>query len=485
MTTDTMFRALAEASAAAMAVIAREIIVYANPAAATLAGYTPEDLIGRSFLEFIHPDDREGARSRAIIRSLGGDAPARYEVRFIRRNGELRYLEVSPRLLRIQSEPHILVSGFDITKRKTAQEALATSEANWRSLVASAPDIVFTASREGRIRFLNRALTGNPEDYVGLDMYEFVDPGSRELLREAVRTVLETGTVQVRQVAGEGPNQETAWYESRIGPVWQGDTIDGILVLSTDISKRRLAEKKAQEAQEHLAHVLRITTMGELATGIAHELNQPLASIANYAFACRQNLNAAPPRSEKVGDHLEKIEEQAQRAGHIIRRLRSMVRKEDARIVPTDLNEVVHDSLALLRPEARWDDIELELKLCPEPPEVLADPIQIQQVILNLVHNGMEAMGPNWDGQKHLIVETTQRNGEAELSVRDTGPGVPDDRLAHIFDQFFTTKPNGLGMGLAISRSIIESQNGKLSLSNHESGGVTARFTLPAAGGQS
>lgn len=484
MHSNTMFQALAEVSAAAMVIIARETVVYANPAAVELSGYPPDEIVGRSFLDFIHPEDRDLARGRAMDRALGREALSRYEVRFLRRGGEIRYLDISPRRLVIQDEPHILVSGFDVTERRAAQEALRTSEANWRSLVASAPDIVFTASREGRLRFINRVVRGSPSDYIGLDMFEFVDIGSRDMLREAVRTVLETGNVQVRQVAGDGPDGQTAWYESRIGPVWSEGAIDGILVLSTDISKRRAAEERARQVQEQLAHVLRISTMGELATGIAHELNQPLASISNYAFASLQNLHATPPRTERIVDHLEKIQEQAQRAGLIIRRLRGMVRKEDARIVPVDLNEVVQDAIALLRPEARSEDIEVDVDLHPEPLEVLADPIQVQQVVLNLVRNGIEAMGPNWGGQKHLIVQTAQRIGHAELSVRDTGPGVPDDRLAHVFDQFFTTKPNGLGMGLAISRSIIESQSGRLWLSNHDGGGVTARFTLPAVGGQ-
>lgn len=484
MTTDAVFFALSEACAAAMVVVEGERIRYANPAAATVTGHSVDHLVGSRFWEIVHPDDQDLVRERGFARlAAEGDLPERYEIRTVQGDGQVRRLEINPRRFDHENHAYLLVAAFDVTDRHEAQEALRQSEEKWRSLVNSVPDIVFTASVDGRILYINRVVEGQPEEYVGRDLYEFLDDDSRPIMRSAVDDVVESGAAQVRQVVGHGPNGRMSWYESRIAPLWRDGSVEAVLVITTDITARREVEERARQIQEQLAHVLRISTLGELAAGLAHELNQPLSSIGNYAFACRQKLRVDPVPNEKIVGYLQEIENQSLRAGSIIRRLRRLVRKRDTNPVRTDLAGILQDALALLRTEARWSDVEVEVSIPESGFAVLADPIQIQQVVLNLARNAIEAMRETPAAHpRRLDVRAMRRGRHAEVVIRDTGCGIAPEQSDRIFDQFFTTKPNGLGMGLAISRTIIETQNGRLWLSSNEEGGATSHFTLPIVG---
>lgn len=244
----------------------------------------------------------------------------------------------------------------------------------------------------------------------------------------------------------------------------------------------RKAEKNVSEAREHLAHMARLSTMGEMAAGIAHEINQPLAAISTYAQACKRMLQLPSIAAKDLAEPLEKIGTQAMRAGEVIRRLRGFVKKNDSGAELLQCNQLVREIVKLAEVDARKFDITVELNLQERLPSVRVDPVQIQQVILNLIRNGLEAME---DTPRDLarITLTTELipSGYIAIRVSDRGHGLSEESLQRIFHPFYTTKAAGMGMGLSISQSIIQSHGGSLSAYNNPSRGATFVVVLPAA----
>jgi C4-dicarboxylate-specific signal transduction histidine kinase len=245
--------------------------------------------------------------------------------------------------------------------------------------------------------------------------------------------------------------------------------------------EERLREKE-EEFREKMTHLTRVTTMGEMASSIAHEVNQPLTAIATYAQACRRLIDGDLVETPEVLDVLERIGEEAIRAGDIIRRLRGLVKKRDDEMQECDITQLLNEISPLAFVDARLNDIELSFVLPQSTPRILADGVQIQQVILNLIRNGIDSMLNNDPGQRILEVRAEHVTGEGvSVSVRDQGCGIPEDRGDHLFQPFFTTKEAGLGLGLSISRSIISKHGGQLWFSRNSGGGTTFHFTLPEA----
>ncbi len=266
--------------------------------------------------------------------------------------------------------------------------------------------------------------------------------------------------------------------------------------LEKQIVERRRAEDMARQRQAELAHAARLNTMGEMASGFAHELNQPLSAITNYAQGCVRRLerglgSATRPGNEAsvlrdegeieaLRDAMEQVSAQAGRAAKIIRRIRSFVRKEQPKHIPVDVNALIRDVADFTQAEFDRSEVLIGLDLGAPLPPVWADAIQIEQVILNLVRNGIEAMNDT-NGRRRLDIATKPAPDGVRVSVRDRGHGIPADTLDHIFDPFVTTKPGGLGLGLSISQSIIEAHGGRLTAESRAGGGTRFLFTLPAA----
>jgi two-component system sensor kinase FixL len=229
-----------------------------------------------------------------------------------------------------------------------------------------------------------------------------------------------------------------------------------------------------------MMHVSRLATMGEMATGISHELNQPLAAIATYAQAVKRLLAAPDPPTEDISEALEQIAAQALRAGEIIRRLRTLVRNRQTQRETTQLNTLIEELGTLTRADARLHDIRVTLELAPDLPVLEVDPIQIQQVLLNLVRNAEQALEGAGPGEREILISTRLHpDGEVEVRVRDNGPGVAPDIVENLFHPFATTKVEGTGLGLAISRSIIEAHKGKLEYAPESPRGSSFIFRLP------
>lgn len=254
--------------------------------------------------------------------------------------------------------------------------------------------------------------------------------------------------------------------------------------IARELDRQRTAELRAKAALQsrdaEMAHLLRVSAMGEMAAQLAHELTQPLGAIANYAAGCRRRLEATPGQPAELIGAVDRIGREALRAGEIIRRLRGLVRKAEPRRMPVDVNALVREVAELLDGEARERGVAIDLSLQPALPDVDADAVEIEQVLINLARNALEAMQESPGDTPTLTVATRLQDAAlVEVTVRDTGPGLANGAEV-IFEPFHTTKPHGLGMGLAISRTIVEAHGGTLAALPNPIRGATFRFTLPA-----
>ncbi len=259
----------------------------------------------------------------------------------------------------------------------------------------------------------------------------------------------------------------------------RGEVI-GAVVVFRDITERKRAQERLRSHQMELAHVSRLSTMGEMASGMAHELNQPLSAVANYARAGINLLRSDECRTGEIEEVLERIAGQAERAGEIIRQLRAFVRKEQLEQAEVDVNQRIRDLAVLLASDARREKVRVVLDLDPGNPRVYGHAIQIEQVILNLARNAIEAMHDVSPSRRRLIIATRCRDAVVEVRVEDVGTGIASGLDGTLFDPFVTTKPQGMGLGLSISRGIIESHGGSLGVLSSSGEGTVFRFTLPA-----
>jgi len=244
--------------------------------------------------------------------------------------------------------------------------------------------------------------------------------------------------------------------------------------------KLRASEQRLLDAQMELAHVNRVTTTGQLAASIAHEVNQPLAGVIANAEACLRWLDRGTPDLDAARRSAEWIIDDGNRAGEVIRRVRALANKTEIEKVPLDVNEIIREVITLVQRELISHRVSLRMELAPALPTVLGDRVQLQQVIINLVMNGIEAMQSVTDRPRELVVRSGQEEpGQALISVADCGVGISAENVDRLFNPFFTTKSGGMGMGLSICRSIIEAHGGRLWATANLPQGATFQFTLP------
>jgi C4-dicarboxylate-specific signal transduction histidine kinase len=254
------------------------------------------------------------------------------------------------------------------------------------------------------------------------------------------------------------------------------------LHIATDVTERKRSEEFARQQQEKLQMTARLITAGEMASTLAHELNQPLAAIANYNMGCVRRLRSGSWDPQELLEALEKSGAQAERAGRVIQRVREFVRKREPEFAACSINDVVAGVAAMIEIETEKNGSTVRLELAPALPPVRADKVMIEQVVLNLVKNGIEAMQDAPPGQRELTIRSQMgASGAVEVAVADNGRGIPPQLADNLFTPFFTTKPEGMGMGLQICRSIIEMHRGRLWAHRNPARGSTFHFSLPIA----
>jgi C4-dicarboxylate-specific signal transduction histidine kinase len=277
------------------------------------------------------------------------------------------------------------------------------------------------------------------------------------------------------------PDGQVRWIASRgeIDLNGHGKPVR-VLGISMDITRRKVSELEALQQRHELAHLSRVTMLGELSGSMAHELNQPLTAILSNAQAAQRFLAQDNIDIKEVSEILADIVDQDHRAGEVIRRLRLLLKEGEVQQLPLDVNDVLEEGFKLIRSDLVNKGVALVPGLAQSLPIVLGDRVQLQQVLLNLVMNACDAMIDNASADRRVAVSTKLSNGQGVLcSVSDFGSGIPAEKLEQVFEPFFTTKSHGLGLGLSVCRSIIEAHGGKLWASNNSLRGTTFQFTLP------
>jgi PAS domain S-box-containing protein len=467
-------------------------IALINRKGCEILGYTEAELVGRDWFERCVPERAREISRRGFGDVLAGrrDALAYVEDPVVTREGDAKLIAWRTTVVRDERGETVgtLSSGEDVTERRRAEQQLLRSE----SLLRAAQAIANLGNYEMHLpggaalwsdqmyRIVGRDPADGPVAAAGF-ISELVHPDDRErFVREWQRAIGEIGKfdLEYRLTRPDGTVRDV----HSIAQVTPGSDGESIVVTGTmhDITDRKQAEEETRQAQEKLTHVARLSTMGEMATGLAHEINQPLTAIATYAQAGLRMMNApggADP--EDLSEAMKQITNQALRAGEVIKRLRAFVKNRATRTETLDLNRLIEDVQVLAESDARVNDVRLTLDLAPAMPPVSADPVQIQQVLLNLIRNAIDALNEAAGAPREIVVRTRNELDAVEVAVIDRGPGIPAAVADHLFNPFFTTKSTGTGLGLAISRSIIRAHQGKLAHRPTPGGGTTFYFTLP------
>ena len=375
-------------------------------------------------------------------------------------------------------------------KERTAEleqsnREIQQSERELRLLTEAIPQQIWRANSSGAIEYVNQNLRqylGKPEELLlGDGLFRTLDARDEYVVKDTWEQALETGTpfeVQARVLNGDN---ESRWFLIRAFPQRAEDgTIVRWYGLHIDIEEREQEQQFLTARQERLSRLSRDLSMSEVAVSIAHELNQPMTALVTHAYACREWASSSPPNMEKVSATAEKIVQESTRASAVVKRVRSLFNQDEPVRVSTDLNRLIQDSARLLRDDAVRHGVRVELNLEDKLPAVEVDPVQIQQVILNLSKNAIEAM--DGAGGERILAISTRRAKEDEVlvTVSDTGPGIAHEYATSIFEPFFSTKKNGTGIGLAICRSIVEAHSGRISAQDNAPSGASLHFTVRA-----
>jgi PAS domain S-box-containing protein len=318
-------------------------------------------------------------------------------------------------------------------------------------------------------------------DYTALVAH--IHPEDRTAREAAIRRALETQGEYAMEYRVLLPDGQVRWIAGRGRVEFEGGKPLRMRGVSLDITERRQAELEAAQQRQDLAHASRLTTVGELTASITHEISQPLGAILSNAETAEILLESKQPQLEEVKRILADIRKDDLRANEIIRRMRELLRKRELELELIDLNAVTSDVLRLVDGEARRRGVKIEKQFADNLPFVRGDAIHLQQVLLNLILNGLEAMSESSESNRRLTMRTAyDGKSNAEVAVEDSGHGIPSDRLPRLFDSFFTTKSHGMGLGLSIVRSIVEAHGGRIWAENNSSGGACFHFTLPVSG---
>lgn len=458
-----------------------------NPGAEKIFGFRAAEVIGRN-VSMLMPEDEASRHDGYIAGYLRTRAPKVIgigrEVIGRRRAGDLFPMELA--VGEIVAADRITFVGIvrDITVRREVERRAREREQELRLVIDNAPIGIFTSDLVGRIGTVNPALIemlGLPaETLVGRSCTDFAVPEDHERFAQTLEVLARGADVPVcaLQWRGGGGVMHVAVHLVLVQRPEGSSFVIGLVVNETD---QVLSEENARQAREELAHVGRLTTLGEMASAIAHEINQPLTAISVHAQACRRLIEIGSADLATLTDAFERISDQALRAGEVIKRIRNFVTKRESSRERVDVNDIVRQVLDLADVDAREARVTFRTSLAASLARVVIDPVQLQQVCLNLIRNAIDAMLPLREAQRVLEIRSREVDGRVELLFDDCGGGVPEAARAGLFLPFFTTKAAGMGMGLSISHSIVVAHGGTLKYADNEQGGARFIVSLPAA----
>jgi PAS domain S-box-containing protein len=471
-------------------------IRYFNPAGLNYLGITADearrllDSDDYAWTAMVHPDDLETSLAR-WRHSMKTGEPLRDESRSRRHDGVYRWFRDTAIAAR---DDRGRVTGWycyteDIDDQRKAEAALRQSERELRLLVDTVPTMIWLMTPEGQPYYFNKRFVDwagfNPDEEVSRAKGQFAPhvelfhPDDRADAKAAFHEGFAAGKPLQHKCRLRRKDGEYRWIDSRFEPLRDEDgTIIRWYGVNLDIDDEVRAQESLRLADERLARALRAASLSELSVSIAHELNQPLQAVVANAGAFQRWLDADPPNFDRARLVAEKIIRNANAAGEVITRIRALFGKTGGQPSPIDVNAVITEVCDLLSDKLQSGNVKLDLELDPSLPATAADHIQMEQVVLNLIYNSIEAMQDINDHARRLrIVSRRQGDDAVEVEVQDNGRGLSDPEK--IFEAFYTTKKDGMGMGLAICRSIIESHGGRLWASNIGTGGASFAFSLP------
>jgi len=462
---------------------------YVNKRFAEYSGLSAERAAGSGWLAATHADDLQPHLSKWMASVATGE-PFEHEVRFRRADGHYRWHVCRGVPLRDDEGKIVRWYGilFDIDELKKTESALQEREHELLGIIDTIPSMLWSASPTGEVTHISQRVLDYSglhfEDFLGLGWTRFMHPDDREDTAKAFFQAIQTGESynvvhRLRRVDGE-----YRWHHTRGEPLrGPHDEIVQWYGLSIDIDERKRAEDHLRDARIKLTRASQIATVAELSASIAHELNQPLMSVLANAQAGKRWLAANPPNLPETNASIERIIRDARAAGEVMQHIRGLFKQESFEKKQVSIRDVLSEAVRFLRGDPRKHDVSIDWQLDEHLPTVPIDLTQIQQVFINLISNAMEAL----EGSQlspHIIVRASATDqNQMLIQVIDNGPGVADQE--RIFDAFVTTKNNGMGIGLAVSRSIVEAHGGRLCAENNQSGGATFSVTLPLSPGQS
>jgi PAS domain S-box-containing protein len=485
---DDRYRLLAESSPSGVYLVQDRLLRYVNPAMAKMFGYTVEEVVDRlSPLDLVHPDDRPLVTENIRRRIEGDIDELRYECRALRKDGSSFPVEAYGRRIEYDGKSGIVGTLIDNTDRRRAQDELRASEQRFRDYSEIVSDWFWETGPDHRFS----RISGKPPDwgisdrFIGSYRWDLAADRDDEPEKwRAHLAVLDAHQpyrgFKYRIARPDG----TALYMSVSGkPLFDaGGRFLGYCGTAADVTaevRAEQAEHALREAQLALAHANRVETMGQFAASIAHEVSQPIGAAIVGAETALRWLAHQPPELERAGQAIDRGLKDTKRAADIIDRIRAMVKKAPERKDDLRINEAISEVVELARGEISKNSVALQIKLAEALPIIQGDRVQLQQVMLNLIMNAVEAMSQARTARRELLISSQSEADSVLVAVRDSGPGLPEAALERAFEAFYTTKSNGLGMGLSICRSIVEAHGGRLWATANVPIGAAFLFTIP------
>lgn len=464
------------------------VFIDVNPAVEKILGYRSEEIIGRSANELFHPDDVASWKNgTSNVTYNEGVYTSTYRLRH--KNGDYIWLETTSRTIRDPKNgklEEILCVSRDVSERVQADQNLT----RLARVVEATSDLVLFCNANFQVSYLNesaiRTLNIDKARFPTLHIDELLSRKNYALFQQHILPlVLKTGDWRGElALEPESIQLRMAIVQQIIAHRDEEGKLSYFSIIGRDITEQRKAEAEAMQYQLEMAHISRLMSLGEMASGLAHEINQPLGAILNYSQGTLRKIDEGSiSELSGVSKALQLISRQAHRAADIIRRLRSFVKKTEYQRMEFSINGACEEIAQFMEQEARNAGIQFLFRLDASQPTLLADKVQIEQVVLNLIRNAIEAYSSSHDNSDKVITITTlQTPQELQLRISDNASGITQAQMSSLFEPFFTSKDSGLGMGLSISRTIIEAHGGSLRAESDGHSGSTFTLSLPRQG---
>ena len=429
-----------------------------------------------------HPEDLARVE-QTLERAAREGSDLDYQHRIVMPDGAVKHIHVVGHAEKVKGGFEFVGAVTDITAAESARNALRISEQQWRDVFENNPTMYFMVDAAGLVMAVNpfgaqqlgytvHELVGQPVEGV---FVEADRAAAREKLAACLEKLGQPLTWQLRKTRKDG---SVLWVRETARAVLRADS-PVVLIACEDITAQKLAEEKLQQAQANLARVNRVMLVGEMTASIAHEVNQPLTGVVAHSGTCLRWLEAQPPDVHEARQALQLVIRDSHRAADVLGRIRELVCRVPPHTVPLHVEEAIREVFALVQGELERHAVRLGTDFAPNLPVVSADRVQFQQVVLNLIVNAIEAMHQLHDRPRELVVGARADAKEVFIEVKDSGPGLEPGSLSRLFGSFYTTKPMGMGMGLSISRSIVETHGGRIWAVPNQPCGAVFSFTLP------